>query len=112
MVSQEIWALIGMGSGVIITASFFLWFLRGEGKTMACPKHGECPGCRLDEAEDVARQIDAKQEPLWAAVNDFGPQISTARAHMRTYVDEQLNKVNDTLEKQAAILRSLQELKR
>lgn len=98
MESQAIWALIGMGSGVIITASGFLWFIRQEERIVACLKHGECPGCRLDEAEDVARQIDAKQEPLWAAVNDFGPQIAQKHAQMRAYVDEQVMKLQAQIE--------------
>ena len=89
-----IWALIGAAVGATVMAYFLLWLtkLKGE-ESVACKAHGECLGCRLDAAEDVARNLKALYEPLWATLNDIEPKLNIKHAQMREYVDEQLRKI-------------------
>jgi hypothetical protein len=84
-----IWALIGAASGSIIMGFAVSWLLR-EGRSMVCKRHGECQGCRLDEAEDTARQLDVKYGSLWAVLNDIEPKLAIKQSQMREYVDEQI----------------------
>jgi len=93
-IGNVICALVGAAVGGSTMAFFLLWLtkLKGE-ESMACKAHGECLGCRLDEAEDVARNLKALYEPLWATLNDIEPKLQQKHAQMREYVDEQLRKI-------------------